>query len=46
MISASSSDASIVLDETRGRSFGSAEMTNGSKNAMSPAIETMTSVTF
>ena len=45
-ISARSSDASTALDETRSGSFGSAEITNGSENARSPAIETMTSVAF
>jgi hypothetical protein len=45
-ISARSSDASTALDETRAGSFGSAEITNGSKNARPPAIETMTIVAF
>jgi hypothetical protein len=45
-ISARSNDASTALDEIGADSCGSAEITNGKKNARSPAIETITSVAF
>ena len=43
-ISARSSDASTALDILRGFNVGNAEITNGSRNAKSPANETSPSV--